>query len=203
MGPRRVVAPAREPDLTSRYGRVARAARRPLLAVALMILSALVLSACGGGSNSSSTVTQKGLYGKLPPAGQPTHGGTITYGLVSGSTTPNYIFPIVPSGNASTSNYAWQQAMYLPLYNNFAFGSSPGIQYKLSVANKPTFSDGNKTVTIQLKHGYKWNDGHPVDAQDVAVKDDQAGLRTVVVPRPRLLLQPARCCEKGFSASLH
>jgi peptide/nickel transport system substrate-binding protein len=57
--------------------------------------------------------------------------------------------------------------MYLPLYNNFAYGGNPGIKYNLSVANKPTFSDGNKTVTIQLKHGYKWNDGHPVDAQDL------------------------------------
>ena len=37
----------------------------------------------------------------------------------------------------------------------------------LSIADKPTFSDGNKTVTIQLKKGYKWNDGHPVDAQDL------------------------------------
>jgi peptide/nickel transport system substrate-binding protein len=151
----------------SQCRRVGRAAGRPLVAIALLALAALALGACGGGSNSSSSVTQKGLYGKLPPAGTPSHGGTITYGMVNGSTTPNYIFPIVPSGNASTSNYAWQQAMYLPLYNNFAFGSSPGIQYNLSVADKPTFSDGNKTVTIQLKHGYKWNDGHPVDAQDL------------------------------------
>ena len=37
----------------------------------------------------------------------------------------------------------------------------------LSVANKPVFSDGNKTVTITLKHNYKWNDGKPVTAQDV------------------------------------
>ncbi|MBV8733672.1 MAG: hypothetical protein JO120_02710 [Solirubrobacterales bacterium] len=139
------------------------------MVTALMTIAALALSACGGSSSgtANSSVTQHGLYGKLPPAGTPTHGGTITYGLLNGSTTPNYIFPITPSGNASTSNYSWQQTMYLPLYNNMAFGSSPGVQYKLSLANKPVFSDGNKTVTIQLKKGYRWNDGHPVDAQDV------------------------------------
>ncbi len=145
-----------------------RVPRRPLVAALLLTISAVALSACGGSSGSASiSVTQKGLYGKLPPSGQATHGGTITYGLLNGSTTPNYIFPITPSGNASTSNYSFQQTMYLPLYNNMAFGSSPGVQYKLSLANKPVFSDGNKTVTFQLKQGYKWNDGHPVDAQDV------------------------------------
>ena len=57
--------------------------------------------------------------------------------------------------------------MWLPLYNNFAYGANPGVNYSLSVANKPVFSDGDKTVTITLKHNYKWNDGKPVTAQDV------------------------------------
>ena len=29
------------------------------------------------------------------------------------------------------------------------------------------FSDGDKTVTITMKQGYKWSDGKPVDAQDL------------------------------------
>ena len=70
-----------------------------------------------------------GLYGKLPPAGTPTHGGTITYGVLNGN-TPNYIFPIVPSSYASTYNYNVQQAMWLPIYNNSAYGTSPGIDYR-------------------------------------------------------------------------
>ena len=137
----------------------------------LVALAALVLSGCGGTSSggtssASGSLKAPGLYGKLPPAGTATHGGTITLGQLNGN-TPNYIFPIVPSGNASTYNYAWQQVMYLPLYNNFAYGGSPGINYGLSLANKPVFSDGDKTVTFTLKQGYKWNDGKPVDAQDV------------------------------------
>ena len=57
--------------------------------------------------------------------------------------------------------------MYLQLYNNEAYGSSAGINYGLSLAAKPVFSDGDKTVTIQLKKGYKWSNGDPVDAQDL------------------------------------
>ncbi len=150
--------------------------RRAPSAAALIALAALALAACGGSSGSggksgtgtaaSGTLKEPGLYGKLPPQGTPTHGGTITYGQLNGL-TPNYIFPITPSGNASTINYQWQQVMWLPLYNNFAYGANPGVNYSLSVANKPVFSDGDKTVTITLKHNYKWNDGKPVTAQDV------------------------------------
>ena len=57
--------------------------------------------------------------------------------------------------------------MYLPLDKNFPYGGSPGVDYGLSLADKPVFSNGDKTVTIQLKQGYKWNDGNPVDAQDL------------------------------------
>jgi peptide/nickel transport system substrate-binding protein len=146
--------------------------RSRVIATAFAVaLTALGVAACGGGSSGASssasgTLAQPGLYGKLPPAGTPTHGGTITYYQLNGN-TPNYIFPVVPSGNASTINYQWQQAMWLPLYNNFPYGSSPGVDYQLSLAKKPVFSDGDKTVTVQLNPGYKWNDGKPVDAQDV------------------------------------
>ncbi|HLY49954.1 MAG TPA: ABC transporter substrate-binding protein [Solirubrobacteraceae bacterium] len=141
-------------------------------ALAVFVLgAALALGACGGSSGGSGggvtgSLTQPGLYGKLPPAGTPTHGGTITFGLLNGN-QENYIFPIVPSGNASTYNYNWEQSMWLPLYNNSAYGSTPGVDYKVSLAKKPMFSDGNKTITVTLNSGYKWSDGKPVVANDV------------------------------------
>ena len=142
-------------------------ARRALLiAVAAVIVAACGGSGGGGNGAVSGSLTAPGLYGKLPAAGTPTHGGTITWGMLSGN-TPNYIFPIVPSGNASTYNYNFEQAMWLPLYNNSTFGTAPGIDYALSLANKPVFSDGNKTITVTLKKGYKWSNGQPVDANDV------------------------------------
>ena len=48
----------------------------------------------------------------------------------------------------------WQGMMYLQLYNNQAYGSSPGINYGLSLAANRVAGDGDKTVTIQLKKGY-------------------------------------------------
>ncbi len=167
-------ATAKDRRQISPYQKAARVGRRALSAMVIIATAALVLGACGGGSGSGSgsgaaaagTLKAPGLYGKLPSAGTATHGGTITYGQLNGL-TPNYIFPIIPSGNASTITEQWQQVMWLPLYNNFAYGASPGINYGLSIANKPVFSDGDKTVTIQMKQGYKWSDGKPVDAQDL------------------------------------
>jgi peptide/nickel transport system substrate-binding protein len=141
----------------------------------LALLGAVVaLSACGssggGGTGSGGAIAgslaQPGLYGKLPPLGTPTHGGTITFGQISGS-TPDYIIPIVPSADSSTNTFQWIYNMYLPLYNTQTYGSRPGIFYDQSVASKPTFSDGNLTITIPLKHGLRWSDGKPVTAQDV------------------------------------
>ncbi len=168
MGHSRGVASAREPYPTSPCRRPASARRRTLLAALLLITSALALSACGGGSSGSSSgsLTQPGLYGKLPAAGTATRGDSITFGVLNGNTV-NYIFPIVPSGNASTYNYNVEQAMWLPLYNNSAYGSTPGIDYSLSLAKRAVFSDGNKTVSVTLNPGYKWSDGQPVIAKDV------------------------------------
>lgn len=139
----------------------------------LMAVAALAVSACGGSSGGgggggllSGSLTAPGLYGKLPAAGTPRHGGTVTFGVLNGNTV-NYLFPIVPSSYGSTYNYATQQAMWLPLYNNFAYGESPGVDYPLSLANKPVFSDGDKTITFTLKRGYKWSNGQPVVAKDV------------------------------------
>jgi peptide/nickel transport system substrate-binding protein len=57
--------------------------------------------------------------------------------------------------------------MYRPLYmfgNNT--GTSVAIDYPLSPARAPVYSDGGRTVTITTKD-WKWSDGEPVDADDV------------------------------------
>ncbi|MDQ6815957.1 MAG: ABC transporter substrate-binding protein [Actinomycetota bacterium] len=151
------------------------ALRRVLIAAALVTAAVVSLSACGSSGSSSGgsggalagTLNAPGLYGSLPSQGTPKQGGTITYGNLAGSTTQTYILPLVPAANASTSNYWWIDNQFLPLYTNEAYGSEPQVDYSLSLANRPVFSDGNKTVTIELKQGFKWSDGKPVDAQDL------------------------------------
>ena len=57
--------------------------------------------------------------------------------------------------------------MYRPLY---LFGNNTdndvAINYPLSPANPPVYSNGGKTVTVTMK-GWKWSNGEPVDANSV------------------------------------
>ncbi len=133
-----------------RYGTKLRLAR-----VAAAVLAAALLAAgCGSSSPSGSS-------------GAKIKGGTATIALPAG-VTYNWIFPFYSITNASVYNInQFQWLMYRPL---FMFGnntsSSVSINYPLSPATAPVYSNGGKTVTINLK-GWKWSDGETVDAKDV------------------------------------
>src|SRR5579875_1235014 len=111
-----------------------------------------------------------GSSGSTPPSsssGKPVKGGTATVALPAG-VTYNWIFPFYSITNASVYNInQFQWLMYRPLYmfgNNT--NTSVSINYPLSPANAPVYSNGGKTVTVTMK-GWKWSDGESVDAQDV------------------------------------
>jgi peptide/nickel transport system substrate-binding protein len=81
---------------------------------------------------------------------------------------PNWIFPFASLSDFSVTNLTqFQELMYRPLY---WFGSptsaSPSVDFSLSPADAPVWSNGDKTVTINLK-GWKFEDGQSVDAQSV------------------------------------
>jgi peptide/nickel transport system substrate-binding protein len=114
-------------------------------------------------TGSASAVT--GLYGTLPSVGTPAKGGTITQGQLTGQ-TPTYIFPIAPGADTSTGTISFLTSLYMPLYAG-PTGNVPAVDYNLSTANAPIFSDGDKTVTIPIKPGLHWANGAPVVANDV------------------------------------
>ncbi len=120
-----------------------------------------------GAASASSSSSLPGLYGSLPAAGAPAKsGGTITVGQISGQ-TPDYIFPITPAADSSVNTaYTFQYFMYPTLYYS-PKGASPSIDPRYSLASLPTYSNGDKTVTIKMDQGYKWTNGAPVDANDV------------------------------------
>src|SRR5215831_12040755 len=128
-----------------------------LAAVAGMAAVAVVAAACSSG-------------GSAPPSssgGTVVKGGTATVALPP-STTLNWIYPFYAITNASVYNgEQFQWLMYRPLY---MFGSNTnnnvGINYSLSPANEPVYSDGGKTVTVTMK-GWKWSNGETVDANGV------------------------------------
>jgi peptide/nickel transport system substrate-binding protein len=80
--------------------------------------------------------------------------------------TPNFILPFYPAQLCSVDNVEqFQFLMYRPLYW-FGQGATAGIDTSLSVGNQPTYTNGGKTVTVNLK-SYKWANGESVTAQDV------------------------------------
>lgn len=151
--------------------------RRRCAIVAIALIAA-ILAACSGtsstakgtasnGPTGSGNSALSGLYGKLPPIGGTAHpGGVLTIGVLEGASA-NYILPILPSANGIVSNpNQFLDILFSPLY--FEPGSaSPVIDTNLSLALPPTYSNGDRTVTIKLKPGLKWSNGAPVDANDV------------------------------------
>ena len=92
-------------------------------------------------------------------------GNTITFAEGPGA-SPNYILPYMSCATFSVSTInAFILEMYRPVYW-FGIGSSAAYVPKLSTANSPVFSNGNKTVTIKMK-GWKFADGQTVNAESV------------------------------------
>lgn len=99
------------------------------------------------------------------PAPKSASSGSITFAELPQS-GPNYIFPFASLAFFSVSNIQYfQNLMYRPLYF-FGSGAAPTLNLKYSVGKNPTYSNGNKTVTVNLNH-YKWSNGESVTAQDV------------------------------------
>ena len=151
----------------------------------LVVTAALAIAACGGGHAHSSSGSGSGstgdggsmpgstsaiAYGSLPPRLTPRNGGTISFGQITGS-TPGYIFPIIPGANATSPTINLIQNLFLPLYNG-PKGAAATIDDGLSIGSTPVFSDGDKTVTIAIKPGFRWSDGAPVDAADMVFEID-------------------------------
>jgi peptide/nickel transport system substrate-binding protein len=125
-------------------------------AVAAIAMVAAGCSSSGGGSSSSSS-----------SGGTPVSGGTATVALTAGGPLYTYIFPFYPVTHASVYNLQFQYLLFRPLYifgNNT--NNSVSINYPLSTAIPPTYSNGGKTVVVNMK-GWKWSNGETVNAKDL------------------------------------
>jgi peptide/nickel transport system substrate-binding protein len=131
--------------------------RRRMAGVAALAAAAVLAVGC---SSSGAPPSSGG--------GAPVKGGTATISLSAPGVTLSWIFPFYSITNASVYNSEqFQWLMYRPLY---MFGNNTndnvGINYPLSPANAPTYSNGGKTVVVNMK-GWKWSDGSTVDAKSV------------------------------------
>ncbi|HME65405.1 MAG TPA: ABC transporter substrate-binding protein [Streptosporangiaceae bacterium] len=157
--------------------------------LALAVAGITALAACSSSSSSSSgsattspstngAITQPGSIGEIPAAGTPSGtAGSITYALTPGG-VPNWILPMPTSSTNSVYNvfnFEWQ--MWPPMYYAPS-GSTPTVDPSLSVANPPTWSNGDKTMTITLKP-WKWSNGQTISSKDLAFTFDmiKAGVK--------------------------
>jgi peptide/nickel transport system substrate-binding protein len=141
----------------TRAARVVVAGAAALLAVGIAACSSSSSSA--GGSSPSTSASASSTAAAVP-------GGTARVALPAGVTL-NYIWPFTPLTNANEYNAeGFQMLMYRPLYMFGNNGPSVDVNYPLSVASAPVYSNGGKTVTITMK-GWKWSNGETVDASDV------------------------------------
>ncbi len=125
-----------------------------------LLLLALVAVGCGGSSHHSATISLVGL----PPTGSPGPAGAIRFGQLAGA-TPTYILPIVPAADGTSYTTNLFSNLFAPMFPS-PQGASPQIDWSRALADRPRFTDGDRTVTITLKRGYEWSDGKPVDAAD-------------------------------------
>ncbi|MGH7642571.1 MAG: ABC transporter substrate-binding protein [Candidatus Dormibacteria bacterium] len=92
--------------------------------------------------------------------------GTVTFALPQG-VTPNYIFPFAPGSVSNNVDYLqFSPLLWRPLYF-FGHGTQVGIDYKESVGEAPIYSNGGKTVTVNLNRKFTWSNGKPVTNRDV------------------------------------
>ena len=137
------------------------------LAVAGTAVTCAVLVLALGSTSfaSSSKTSPKSVTLTKAPAIK--MGGTASFALPP-ALIPNWIFPFASLSYFSLDNLTqFQYLMYRPLY---WFGqttsSDPTFNEQLSLADAPVYSDGGKTITMNLK-GWKFSNGQVVDAQSV------------------------------------
>jgi peptide/nickel transport system substrate-binding protein len=146
-----------------RIARVAVAGAAALLAVGIAACSSSSSTPSSTGTSASSTSS---AAPSASSTAQAVAGGTATYALPAGVTL-NYIFPFVPPASANEYNtLGFQELLYRPLYYFGGENNSVAVNYPLSTANAPVYSNGDKTVTITMK-GWKWSNGETVNADDV------------------------------------
>jgi peptide/nickel transport system substrate-binding protein len=150
-----------------RIARIAVAGAAALLAVGIAACSSS--SSTGGGTttgNSPAASSTASANSSPSATAAAVAGGTATYALPAGVTV-NYIFPFVPAASANEYNtLGFQEVMYRPLYYFGGENNSVTVNYPLSTADAPVYSNGDKTVTITMK-GWKWSNGESVDASDL------------------------------------
>jgi peptide/nickel transport system substrate-binding protein len=124
---------------------------------AAVVATALLAAGCGSSGSGNTT----------PSTGTSVKGAVATLANINGAGA-NCIYPFQGTQCYSVTNYEdFQYLMVRPLY---VFGgnsnTSISVNYPLSPAAAPVYSNGGKTIVINMK-GWKWSDGTTVNANSL------------------------------------
>lgn len=143
------------------------------LALLTVVLLAAACTNGGPGATGATSSTSPGATGTTPSSSTTTSifstgPGGVVYWAEAPATTPNEIFLFTSQQYCSVANRTqFQELMFRPFYRFGAHATaSPSVDLTTSLANPPAWSNGGKTVTVNLK-GWKFHDGSTVDAQSV------------------------------------
>ena len=142
-----------------------------LAVVGTAVACAVFVLAVGATSFASPAKVQKAQVThmvKVP-------GGTLTIAEAAAA-GPNYIFPMMPRQYFSVTNF---QLIYLcsARCTGSASAAPPDLNTELSLADPPVFSNGGRTVTVNMK-GYKWSNGETRGRPGRRVLDEPGQGRT-------------------------
>ncbi|MCU1491050.1 MAG: hypothetical protein JWM85_2455 [Acidimicrobiaceae bacterium] len=134
--------------------------KRPgLIAATAVVAGSVFALAANGASSAANTSAARSSHA------QKVKGGTATF-AEGAQAPPNYIFPFEGLQFFSVQNInQFQYLLFRPL---FWFGNNgqPTLNTSISLAAQPTYTNGSKTVTVDLKN-YSWSNGEKVTAHDV------------------------------------
>ncbi len=145
---------------------------RPLAALLLMAIAALVVSACGssgsGSSGNSGTSTGSGGTSTSSGGGK-SAGGTVqmVQGVFPDSLDPQFGY----TTQAAEADWISYTGLVTYKHANGTAGASviPGLATAL-----PTVTNGGKTYTVMLRKGLKYSNGAPVKASDFTFSLERA-----------------------------
>jgi peptide/nickel transport system substrate-binding protein len=135
-----------------------RTPRRLVVTAAAVLLMATGVAACSGAGGSTAI----GSGSTTSTTGQKIQGGTVTIPWIDA--TPNFIFPLVPATNSDGYNVNLSDLMWPNLVYE-GDGAQSAVNPQESLYSSLTYSDDDKTVTIDLKP-WKWSDGTPITSRD-------------------------------------
>ena len=96
---------------------------------------------------------------------KPRQGGSATWALTPGF-PPTVVLPFTPASEFGQRNlFEFQILMYRPLYWCGCDGQ-PEVDYRLSIADPPEWSDDGRTATVTIKP-WKWSNGTAINADNV------------------------------------